>query len=61
MSALADAGWKTDRDGASVEVKSVAAEGIPMRERLEIARDTIIIFALQLLFRTVMALRTWNY
>jgi hypothetical protein len=32
-----------------------------MREKLDIARDTLIVLMLQLVFRTMMLLRRWNY
>ncbi len=32
-----------------------------MREKLAAIRDTMIVLSLQLVFRTVMLLRRWNY
>jgi hypothetical protein len=32
-----------------------------LRERMLILRDTILVLALQLVFRATMALRRWNY
>jgi hypothetical protein len=61
MSAIANAGWKTDCDSASAERMGFATEGISMSERLEFMRDTMIVLALQVVFRTAMVLRSWNY
>jgi len=59
-------GLATDRlaatDGAvAAEMFSPAAEESAMRARLVALRDTIIVLALQLVFRTMMLLRRWNY
>jgi hypothetical protein len=32
-----------------------------LRERMLILRDTILVVALQLVFRATLALRRWNY
>jgi hypothetical protein len=60
MSYLANAGWATDCHAAASEVAALP-EGISMSEKLEIIRDTMIVLALQLVFRAAMVLRSWNY
>lgn len=40
---------------------AATAEEAPMREKLAAIRDTMIVLSLQLVFRTVMLLRRWNY
>jgi hypothetical protein len=36
-------------------------KGISMRHRLAAVRDTLIVLALQVVFRATMVLRSWNY
>jgi len=62
MSALANSGLES-RSDASVEVMPFP-EGLKemaLRERMLILRDTILIVALQLVFRATLALRRWKY
>jgi len=61
MSALANAGWETDCDGASADPARYTAGVIPMSERLAALCDTLAVLALLLVFRTAMVLRSWNY
>jgi hypothetical protein len=62
MSALANSGWETSGD-ASVEAMLFpeSLKERSLRERMLILRDTILVVALQLVFRATMALRRWNY
>jgi hypothetical protein len=62
MSALANSGWES-RGDASVEAMPFP-EGLKkmaLRERMLNFRDTILVLALQFVFRATMALRRWNY
>jgi len=62
MSALANSGWESSSD-ASVEAMPFAegSKEMALRERMLILRDTILVVALQLVFRATMVLRRWNY
>ena len=62
MSALANSGWES-RGDASVEAMPFpdGSKEMALRERMMILRDTILVVALQLVFRATMALRRWNY
>jgi len=40
---------------------SECVEDVPMREKLAVVRDTLIVFGLQIVFRVVLLLRRWNY
>jgi hypothetical protein len=62
MSALANSGWESPR-GATVEAMPFPEElkETALRRRMMILRDTILVLALQLVFRATLALRRWNY
>jgi len=62
MSALANSGWES-RGDARVEAMPFpqSSKETALRERMLIVRDTILVVALQLLFRATLALRRWNY
>jgi hypothetical protein len=62
MSALANSEWES-RGDASVEAMPFpgSAKEMALRERMLIVRDTILVVALQLVFRATLALRRWNY
>jgi len=40
---------------------SECVEDVPMREKLVVVRDTLIVFGLQIVFRVALLLRRWNY
>lgn len=62
MSALSGMAWITGHGSAKAEAALAADfEGVAMREKLYVVRDTLIVLGLQLLFRAVMVLRRWNY
>jgi hypothetical protein len=62
MSALAGGKWKTNSDALAAQAVRVAVvEESSMRDKLDIVRDTLIVLMLQLVFRTMMLLRRWNY
>jgi hypothetical protein len=61
MSALVNTYWKRDSDGTSAQRMLGATEDIRMRERVEVVRDVMVVLVLQVVFRTVMVLRSWNY
>lgn len=54
--------WPSD-GGAPAEqrARSVAVEDNSMQEKWTAVRDTLIVLGLQIVFRIMMALRTWNY
>jgi hypothetical protein len=64
MSSLAGGDWKTDGGAQAVQMARAAVvvvEETSMREKVDIVRDTLIVLMLQLVFRTMMLLRRWNY
>jgi hypothetical protein len=62
MSALANSGWESRSDASVEEVPfPESLKEMALRERMLILRDTILVVALQLVFRATMALRRWNY
>ena len=46
---------------AHAGLASECLEDVPMREKLAVVRDTLIVFGLQIVFRVVLLLRRWNY
>jgi hypothetical protein len=62
MSSLAGGDWKTDGGAQVVQMaRAAVVEETSMREKVDIVRDTLIVLMLQLVFRTMMLLRRWNY
>jgi hypothetical protein len=62
MSALASSTWRQFRDAAAAEMPFPATrEEIPMRRKLIAVRDTLVVLALQAVFRATQALRSLNY
>jgi hypothetical protein len=62
MSALASTDWNAKSSATAAEMPFPAnCEEESMRTRLTAIRDTIIVLALQVVFRTTQALRSWNY
>jgi hypothetical protein len=64
MSALTSMGWKpANRTSAAVHAmpRPDSAEGSVMRRNLIAFRDTLIVLAIQLVFRASLAMRRWNY
>jgi hypothetical protein len=54
--------WTADGGTAAEQgARSVAGEDNSMREKWAAIRDTLIVLGLQIVFRIMMALRTWNY
>ena len=60
MSALANNGFVSESD-AEVMALSSSWEDTNMRARLETLRDTILVVALQMIFRATIVMRRWNY
>ena len=62
MSAVARPDWKLQNDGLRAQLScSSALEETAMREKMAAVRDTMIVLGLQLVFRTFLMLRRWNY
>jgi hypothetical protein len=62
MSALANRGWEsTDDSTVGTLPFPESTEETALRERMLILRDTVLVLALQLVFRATLALRRWNY
>ena len=61
MSAVAGSGLNQSREAVDAarfhEIQEAAFTG----GRIEAVRDTLIVLALQLVFRAMMILRRWNY
>lgn len=62
MSGLANDCLRSERD-ASGDVLPVPSswEDMNMRARLATLRDTVLVVAVQMIFRATLALRRWNY
>ena len=64
MSALTSIGWKpATRTAAAVHAMPFpdSAEVSRMRPSLVAVRDTLIVLAIQLVFRATLVMRRWNY
>jgi len=62
MSALASSICRQYRNVAAAEMPfPVKCEETSMREKLGAVRDTLLVLALQLVFRATQAMRSWNY
>lgn len=62
MSAIAGPDWKVQNDGLRAQLSRASVlEETAMRQKLVAIRDTMIVLGLQLVFRTFMMLRRWNY
>ena len=63
MSARFNPDCWTAEGGAPAEqgARSLAVEDSSMQEKWAAIRDTLIVLGLQLVFRIMMAMRTWNY
>jgi hypothetical protein len=54
--------WNMDRGGtAAAMTRAAGFERISMRHRVAAVRDTLIVLAMQIVFRTTMFLRHLNY
>jgi len=60
VSALASNGFTPESD-ASVMTLPCSPEETNMRARFETLRDTVLVVALQMIFRATLVLRRWNY
>jgi hypothetical protein len=60
VSALANNGFKPESDEDLMALPS-SWEDTNMRARLETLRDTILVVALQIIFRATLVMRRWNY
>ena len=60
MSALANNGFTPESDEDVMALPS-SWEDTNMRARLETLRDTILVVALQIIFRATLVMRRWNY
>jgi hypothetical protein len=65
MSTLTSTDWKSQSRTATAMVQALPfpdASGISvMREKAIAFRDTLIVVAIQLVFRASLAMRRWNY
>jgi hypothetical protein len=64
MSALTSIGWKpATRTTAAVHAMPFpdSGEASRMRRSLVAVRDTLIVLAIQLVFRATLVMRRWNY
>jgi hypothetical protein len=64
MSALTSMGWKpATRTAAAVHAMPFpdSVEVSRMRRSLVALRDTLIVLAIQLVFRATLVMRRWNY
>jgi hypothetical protein len=65
MSTLTSTVWKSDNRAASANAHALpfpdASEVSVMRQRAIAFRDTMLVMAIQLVFRASLAMRRWNY
>jgi hypothetical protein len=62
MSALFGTGWQKNGESLAAEMTSAPdLEKLSIREVLLVARDTMIVFAMQVVFRVSTLLRHLNY
>jgi hypothetical protein len=62
MSAPAGREWSSNQIGTTAEMALPApAEEIAMREKLNVVRDTMIVFGIQIVFRAMLLLRRLNF
>lgn len=62
MSALVRSDWNSGRIGFAAETTFPApVEENAMRENLNVVRDTMIVFGLQIVFRAMLFLRRINF
>lgn len=64
MSTLSSAGWNPATRTATAVQATVApdsAEPSGIRQSLIALRDTLLVLAIQLIFRATLAMRRWNY
>jgi hypothetical protein len=64
MSTLSNMGWKPTTRAATVVAAITppeSAEPSGVRQSVIALRDTLIVLAIQLVFRATLAMRRWNY
>ena len=62
MSALAGNRWEARRDVAIGSAAPLSRDsGSPLQNRINAARDTLLVLGLQVVFRITLILRRWNY
>jgi hypothetical protein len=65
MSTLTNASWKSQSSTASASAHALpfpdTSEVSVMRQTAIAFRDTLIVMAIQLVFRATLAMRRWNY
>jgi hypothetical protein len=62
MSASASRDWSSSQLGTTAEMALPApTEEVAMREKLNVVRDTMIVFGLQIVFRAMLLLRRMNF
>jgi hypothetical protein len=60
VSSLTGSDWNTDR-GIAAGTRAAGFGRLSIRERIAAVRDTLIVLAMQIVFRTTMFLRHLNY
>ncbi len=62
MSALTGNEWNANSGGSTVEAtRAIDFQGVSVRQRLVVIRDTLIVLGMQIVFRATMFLRHLNY
>jgi hypothetical protein len=62
VSALTGNDWHVKQNGAAAEMSLLApSKPVTMRQRVATVRDTLIVLAMQIVFRVTMFLRHLNY
>jgi hypothetical protein len=58
---MATMAWEANRGAAKALVPTPPSRAISMREKVDAVRDTLVVLAIQIVFRTMLLLRRWNY
>jgi hypothetical protein len=62
MSALADRSWEMERRAVKAATPHAdRPKSVEMGEWFRGVRDTLLVLMIQIIFRTVLMLRRWNY
>ncbi len=61
MSAPSSSEWNLRQEGVTAEMALPGPEEYAMRDKLNVVRDTMIVFGIQIVFRAMLLLRRMNF
>jgi hypothetical protein len=61
MSAPSSSEWNSQQAGTATEMALPAPGEYAMRDKLNVVRDTMIVFGIQIVFRAMLLLRRLNF